>query len=102
MRGHDGSTVMVFNNSYMPLLRRANPLVVTNIVARGMPVFNATTITAMVDRWRPKTHTFHLSCGQMKVTLEDVAMILCLSIREWPITGRVESSTWRESCRVPW
>jgi hypothetical protein len=42
------------------------------------------------------THTFHLPCGEMMVTLEDVAMILGLPIRGWPITDRVESSTWRE------
>jgi hypothetical protein len=32
----------------------------------------------------------------MMVTLEDVAMILGFPIRGWPITDRVESSTWRE------
>jgi hypothetical protein len=96
MRGHDGSTVMIFDNHYMPLLRRPNLLAVTNIVSRGMPVFNATTITMMVDRWRPETHSFHLPCGKMTMTLEDVAMILGLSIRGRPITGSVESSTLRE------
>jgi hypothetical protein len=35
----------------------------------------------MVDRWRPKTHSFHLPCGEMMVTHEDVTMILGLSIR---------------------
>jgi hypothetical protein len=96
MRGHDGSTMMVFDNRYMPILQRANLLAVANIVARGMPVFNATTITTMVDRWRPETDTFHLPCSEMTVTLEDVTMILGLPIRGQPITGRVESSTWRE------
>jgi hypothetical protein len=52
MRGHDGSTVMVFDNRYVPLLQRANLLVVANIITRGMPMFNATTITTMVDMWR--------------------------------------------------
>jgi hypothetical protein len=46
-----------------------------------MPVFNATTIMAMVDRWRPKTHSFHLPCDEMTVTLEDMALILGLLIR---------------------
>jgi hypothetical protein len=96
MRGHDGSTVLVFNNHYLPLLRQVNLLAITNIIDRGMPVFNATAIMTMVDRWRPKTNSFHLPCGEMMVTHEDVTMILGLSIIGWPITGRVESSTWCE------
>jgi hypothetical protein len=80
MRGHNMSTVMVFDDCYVPLLRRANLLAVANIIARGMPVFNSTTITIMVDRWRSETHTFHLPCGEMMVTLEDMAMILGLLI----------------------
>jgi hypothetical protein len=49
-------------------------LAVANIVHHGMLVFNATAITTMVDRWRPETHSFHLPCGEMTVTLENVAM----------------------------
>jgi hypothetical protein len=69
---------MAFDERYMPLLCQANQLAVANIVRRGMPVFNATTITTIVDRWRPDTHSFHLPCDKMTVTLEDVAMILGL------------------------
>jgi hypothetical protein len=61
-----------------------------------MLVFNATTIIVMVDRWMPETHSFHLPYGEMMVALEDVAMILGLSIRGRPITGRVESALWCE------
>jgi hypothetical protein len=87
---------MVFDERYVPLLHQANLLAVANIVRRGMLVFNATTIMAMVDRWRPETHSFHLPCGEMTVTIEDVAMILGLSIRGCPITGRVDSASWSE------
>jgi hypothetical protein len=52
--------------------------------------------TAMVDRLRPETHSFHLPCGEMTVTLEGVAMILGLSIIRCPITGRVNSAGWRK------
>jgi hypothetical protein len=97
IKAHDGSTVMLFNKRYVPILWYANLLVVTNIICCGMLVFNTTTIMAMVDRWRPETHSFHLSCGDMMVTLEDVAMILRLPIRGCPITGRVQSASWHES-----
>jgi hypothetical protein len=84
---------MAFDKHYVPLLCQSNLLAVTNIVRRGMPVFNAMAVTAMVDRWRPQTHSFHLPCGEMTVTLEDVAMILGLLIRGCHVTSRVDSAT---------
>jgi hypothetical protein len=82
--------VMVYDECCVPLLHQASLLAITEIIRRGMPVFNATTITAMVDRWRPETHSFHLPCGEMTVTLVDVAMILGLPIRGRLVTGRVD------------
>uniref|UniRef100_I1Q6L3 Aminotransferase-like plant mobile domain-containing protein n=1 Tax=Oryza glaberrima TaxID=4538 RepID=I1Q6L3_ORYGL len=41
-----------------------------------MPMYNAAVLTTFVDRWRPEVHTFHLSSGELMVTLEDNAMIL--------------------------
>jgi hypothetical protein len=82
--------VMDFDECCVPLLHQANLLAITEIIRHGMPVFNATAITAMVDRWRPETHSFHLPCGEMTVTLVDVAMILGLPIRGCHVTGRVD------------
>ncbi|CAI0617447.1 unnamed protein product [Linum tenue] len=47
-------------------------------------------LTAMAERWRPETHTFHLPEGEMTITLKDVAILTGL-----PITGDaiIESST---------
>jgi hypothetical protein len=70
-------------------------LVVANIVTRCMSVFNTTTITTMVDRWRPETYSFHLSCGEMTMTLEEVAMILGLSIKGQLVTSHCDSTDWR-------
>ncbi|MFQ6651690.1 hypothetical protein Gotur_023912 [Gossypium turneri] len=44
-------------------------------------------LSALVERWRPETHTFYFSCGECTMTLEDVAMQLRLPIDESPITG---------------
>jgi hypothetical protein len=96
----NGATVMVFYERCVPLLHQANLLAITEIVHRGMPVFNATTITMMVDRWRLQTHSFYIPCGEMTGTLEDAAMILRLSIRGCPVTGRVDSAGWRERVTV--
>ena len=53
-------------------------------------------LSALVDRWRPETHTFHLPCGEMAPTLQDVAMLLGLPITGDAVGPRVVPSTWLE------
>ncbi|QHN94962.1 uncharacterized protein DS421_18g605570 [Arachis hypogaea] len=49
-------------------------------------------VNALVERWYPDTHTFHLSVGECAVTLEDVAMIFGLPTDCLPVTGMTLSS----------
>ena len=44
-------------------------------------------ITCLVERWWPKTHTFHVPIGEMTITLQDVAIILGLRIDEPAVIG---------------
>ncbi|KAG8483520.1 hypothetical protein CXB51_022373 [Gossypium anomalum] len=44
-------------------------------------------ISALVERWLPETHTFHLPCGECTVTLEDVALHFGLPIDGDAVTG---------------
>ena len=60
------------------------------------PWLNSTAITALTDRWRPETHSFHLALGEMTVTLEDIAMISGLPIEGRALTGKVRSEGWRQ------
>ncbi|KAK1602514.1 hypothetical protein QYE76_072014 [Lolium multiflorum] len=60
---------------------------------------NPCAITALVDRWRPETHSFHLPCGEMTVTLQDVSMILALPIKGEPVCRNTASDGWREAMR---
>ncbi|KAL6346186.1 hypothetical protein AAG906_027930 [Vitis piasezkii] len=54
-------------------------------------------ITALVERWRQETHTFHLAVGESTVTLQDVAVLLGLRIHGDPVTGTCDVH-WDDLC----
>ncbi|MFQ6630732.1 hypothetical protein Gotur_009663, partial [Gossypium turneri] len=55
-------------------------------------------LRALIERWRPETHTFHLPCRECTITLEDVSLQLGLLVDGYPITGSVQSSDWGAVC----
>ncbi|KAK1649010.1 hypothetical protein QYE76_066815 [Lolium multiflorum] len=57
---------------------------------------NVAALTALVYRWRPETHTFHLRADEMTPTLQDVSMILGLPIQGEPLLMDTTSDGWRQ------
>lgn len=49
-------------------------------------------ISALVERWRRETNTFHFTVGEMTVTLQDVALLLGLAIDGKPVIGTTHTT----------
>ncbi|CAL4969953.1 unnamed protein product [Urochloa decumbens] len=85
-----------WDDRYTPYLRRAGFLPLARLVKDGLPKMDNAALTALVDRWRPETHTFHLPSGEMTITLQDVAMLFGLRIDGRAVTGSCEPAGWRD------
>lgn len=55
-------------------------------------------ITALVERWRPETHTFHLPHGEISITLQDIEVMLGVPVDGLPVTGSAKGN-WPALCR---
>ncbi|MFQ6660100.1 hypothetical protein Gotur_028718 [Gossypium turneri] len=66
-------------------------------VGRGCKLYPKL-ISALIERWRPETHIFHLPCEECTITLEDVSLQLGLPVDGYPVTGSAQSSDWEAIC----
>ncbi|KAG8490961.1 hypothetical protein CXB51_014752 [Gossypium anomalum] len=55
-------------------------------------------ISALIERWGPGTHIFHLPCRECTITLEDVQLQLGLPVDGSAVTGSVQSADWGAIC----
>ncbi|CAN1334518.1 Serine/threonine-protein phosphatase 7 long form homolog [Linum perenne] len=84
------TTLPPYNELYTPHLRTVGLYGVHELVRMRL---DHDLITALIERWRPETHTFHMPEGECTVTLQDVNIISGLPINGRAITGRV-SGQW--------
>ncbi|KAD5961745.1 hypothetical protein E3N88_13218 [Mikania micrantha] len=50
-------------------------------------------LEALIERWRPETHTFHLPIGEVTVTLEDINVLWGLPIEGEVVSGCEQPSS---------
>ncbi|CAI0429311.1 unnamed protein product [Linum tenue] len=55
---------------------------------------DASLITALVERWRPETSTFHLPFGEVTITLEDVVTLSGLAIDGDAVVVDIPDEDW--------
>ncbi|XP_040869471.1 serine/threonine-protein phosphatase 7 long form homolog [Glycine max] len=67
------------------------------IMKMGYLKINAAFISAFIERWRPETHTFHLKCGEVTITLQDVSVLLGLRTDRAPLIGSTNLD-WADLC----
>ncbi|CAL1375345.1 unnamed protein product [Linum trigynum] len=67
---------------------------------------DASLITALVERWRPETSTFHIPLGEITITLDDVVTLSGLAIDDDAVVVDIPDEEWSAIClrllgRVP-
>ncbi|WVZ92324.1 hypothetical protein U9M48_038399 [Paspalum notatum var. saurae] len=94
LRGRTHTHHLSWNERYAPYIQKAGMLDLARVVTSGLPPLDLALLTALVDRWRSETHTLHLPCGEMTITLEDTAMILGLPVDGSPVIHSLDPVAW--------
>ncbi|WVZ62019.1 hypothetical protein U9M48_011814 [Paspalum notatum var. saurae] len=89
---------MVLDPRWLPRLCASGLLPLARLVEGERPRFSYdfSLLAALVDRWRPKTHTLHLTVGEMVPTLQDVSYLLGLPLRGDAMGPTDVGQGWRD------
>nr|XP_016514899.1 PREDICTED: serine/threonine-protein phosphatase 7 long form homolog [Nicotiana tabacum] len=67
------------------IVRRLQDMGFYKIVEIGQLQLDWSLITALIERWRLETHTFHLPIGEATITLQDVEVLYGLPVDGQPV-----------------
>nr|XP_016452751.1 PREDICTED: serine/threonine-protein phosphatase 7 long form homolog [Nicotiana tabacum] len=70
---------------YPRIVRRLQGTSFYRIVEIGQLQLDWSLITTLIERWRPEKHTFHLSIGEVTITLQDVEVLYGLPVDGHPV-----------------
>ncbi|CAN1290853.1 Protein MAIN-LIKE 2 [Linum perenne] len=56
-------------------------------------------VTALLERWRPETNTFHLIQGETTITLEDMEVLTGLPTTRFPVIVAPDRRTTSDICQ---
>ncbi|XP_075098951.1 serine/threonine-protein phosphatase 7 long form homolog [Nicotiana tabacum] len=67
------------------IVRRLQDMSFYRIIEIGRLQLDWSLITALIERWRPETHTFHLPIGEATITLQDVEVPYGMPVDGLPV-----------------
>ncbi|KAL4306744.1 hypothetical protein AHAS_Ahas16G0208900 [Arachis hypogaea] len=52
---------------------------------------HSTLLSALVKRWKPETHTFHLPIGEVATILKNMTHTFVLPVNREPVMGKTDN-----------